>query len=173
MKLSAQASKRRFTSHEKLCLPLVLHLSSLLRSFPDSFATLLFEACIQTKSSLNQKLYLLRYTTTKQKNVFFLQNVTFEVDLHNTKVLAHSLIWYYQKNILWLLFPQNWCFCSSEAFTKCIGLVVEICYQRLFGVSMHFDETFNEKAFVARNRAAVRIVIQFVVGLFINGSGKS
>ena len=33
--------------------------------------------------------------------------------------------------------------------------------------------TFNKKGFVARNRAAAQSAILFVVGIFINFSGKS
>ena len=67
--------------------------------------------------------------------------------------------------MLWLSFPQNRCYCSSETFAKFVGLVVQSAALHVLLLG-RISMTFNKKAFVARNRKAAQTAIQFIVGTF-------
>ena len=43
----------------------------------------------------------------------------------------------------WLPFSQNWCFCFSKTFAKCVGIVGEVCCLTLFNVIVLFDFDYS------------------------------
>ena len=71
-----------------------------------------------------------------------------------------------------LPFPRNQCYWYLKRFAKCVELVVKSAAERVL-VFERISMTFNKKGFAARNHTAAQSAMLFVVGIFINFSGKS